>query len=79
MVEREPITVIVSQKGWIRALKGHVADLSGVQFKGDDGLKTSFFTETTAKILVVADERQGSSRSMPRSCPAGAASAIRSA
>src|SRR5215218_9692025 len=54
MVEREPITVIVSEKGWIRALKGHVADLSGVQFKGDDGLKTSFFTETTAKILVFA-------------------------
>src|SRR5829696_5601952 len=54
MVEREPITVIVSQKGWIRSMKGHIADLSGVQFKGDDGLKTSFFTETTAKILVVA-------------------------
>src|SRR3954470_10328013 len=54
MVEREPITVIVSQKGWIRSMKGHVADLSGVHFKGDDGLKTSFFTETTAKLLVVA-------------------------
>ena len=54
LVEREPITVIVSQKGWLRALKGHVADLSGVQFKGDDALKTSFFAETTAKILVVA-------------------------
>jgi topoisomerase-4 subunit A len=54
MVEREPITVMVSQKGWIRSMKGHVADLSGVQFKGDDALKVSFFTETTAKILVVA-------------------------
>jgi topoisomerase-4 subunit A len=54
MVEREPITVVVSQKGWIRALKGHVPDLSGVAFKGDDALKTSFFTETTAKILVFA-------------------------
>ncbi len=54
MVEREPITVIVSQKGWIRALKGHVADLSAVQFKGDDTLKVSFPTETTAKILVLA-------------------------
>jgi topoisomerase-4 subunit A len=54
MVEREPITVVVSQKGWIRALKGHVPDLSTVQWKGDDALKTSFFTETTAKILVVA-------------------------
>ncbi|WP_210483138.1 DNA topoisomerase IV subunit A [Microvirga antarctica] len=56
MVEREPITVIVSEKGWIRAMKGHVADLSAVQFKGDDKLRTSFFTETTAKIVVVATD-----------------------
>ncbi|KQO54640.1 DNA topoisomerase IV subunit A [Methylobacterium sp. Leaf85] len=54
MVEREPITVIVSAKGWIRALKGHVADLSGIAFKGDDALKISFLSETTAKILVLA-------------------------
>jgi topoisomerase-4 subunit A len=54
MVEREPVTVVLSQKGWVRALKGHVPDLSGVQFKGDDALKTAFFTETTAKILVFA-------------------------
>ncbi|MFX7858258.1 hypothetical protein ABTK38_21395, partial [Acinetobacter baumannii] len=49
LVEREPITVIVSTKGWIRALKGHVADLSGVTFKGDDTLKIAFPTETTQK------------------------------
>jgi topoisomerase-4 subunit A len=55
MIEREPITVIVSQKGWIRAMKGHQADLSAVQFKGDDALKTAFFAETTSKIVVVAD------------------------
>ena len=54
MVEREPVTVIVSEKGWIRALKGHVADLSKVEFKGDDRLKTTFFAETTSKILVMA-------------------------
>ena len=54
LVEREPITVLVSGKGWIRSMKGHVADLSGVQFKGDDALKTAFFTETTAKVLVFA-------------------------
>ncbi|MGO4705413.1 DNA topoisomerase IV subunit A [Microvirga sp. 2MCAF38] len=54
MVEREPITVIVSEKGWIRAMKGHQADISAVQFKGDDSLKTSFFAETTSKIVVVA-------------------------
>jgi topoisomerase-4 subunit A len=54
MVEREPVTVIVSEKGWIRAMKGHVADLAAVQFKGDDKLKTSFFAETTSKVLVMA-------------------------
>lgn len=55
MIEREPITVIVSEKGWIRAMKGHQEDLSGVQFKGDDKLKTAFFAETTSKIVVAAD------------------------
>src|SRR5918998_365189 len=55
MVEREPITVIVSEKGWLRAMKGHQADLSAVQFKGDDALKTAFFAETTSKIVVAAD------------------------
>jgi topoisomerase-4 subunit A len=52
MVVREPITVVVSEKGWIRALRGHVADLSGVAFKQDDSLKFAFPTETTAKILI---------------------------
>jgi topoisomerase IV subunit A len=52
MVEREPITVVVSEKGWIRALRGHVADLSGIAFKADDKLKFFFPAETTSKILV---------------------------
>ncbi|MBB3811342.1 DNA topoisomerase IV subunit A [Pseudochelatococcus contaminans] len=55
MVEKEPITVVLSAKGWIRALKGHGADLSSLQFKGDDKLFLSFPTETTARILVLAD------------------------
>ena len=54
MIEREPVTLVLSEKGWIRTLKGHVADLSSLQFKGDDTLKTSFLTETTAKILLLA-------------------------
>ncbi|KRE12349.1 DNA topoisomerase IV subunit A [Bosea sp. Root483D1] len=54
MVEREPVTVVISKKGWIRALKGHVQDLSTLSFKGDDALRTAFFSETTAKILVTA-------------------------
>ncbi|MBX6426366.1 MAG: DNA topoisomerase IV subunit A [Variibacter sp.] len=54
MVEREPITVVVSEKGWIRSLKGHVADLSGLQFKSDDRLNLAFFAETTSKLIVFA-------------------------
>ncbi|MFL9823288.1 DNA topoisomerase IV subunit A [Rhodoplanes sp. SY1] len=54
MVIREPITVVVSEKGWIRALKGTVTDLSGVQFKADDKLEFTFPAETTSKILVLA-------------------------
>ena len=54
LVEREPVTVVITQKGWIRALKGHVADVAALGFKGDDELKLSFFAETTSKILVLA-------------------------
>jgi topoisomerase-4 subunit A len=54
MVEREPVTIVVSEKGWIRALKGNVSDLSTLQFKGDDKLKLAFFAETTSKLLVFA-------------------------
>ena len=57
MVVREPITVVVSEKGWIRALRGHQADLSGVAFKADDGPKFAFPAETTSKILAVRDQR----------------------
>jgi topoisomerase-4 subunit A len=56
LVEREPITIVVSEKGWIRALKGHVTDLAGLQFKGDDKLLTSFLAETTSRVLVFATD-----------------------
>jgi topoisomerase-4 subunit A len=54
MVEREPVTVVVSEKGWFRALRGHVSDLSAIAFKADDRLKLAFFAETTSKLLVFA-------------------------
>jgi topoisomerase-4 subunit A len=54
MIEREPVTIVVSEKGWIRALRGHVTDLSAIAFKTDDRLKLSFFAETTSKCLVFA-------------------------
>jgi topoisomerase-4 subunit A len=54
LVEREPVTVVVSEKGWIRALRGQVADLSGLSFKADDALDHAFFAETTSKVMVFA-------------------------
>jgi topoisomerase-4 subunit A len=51
-VEREPVTVVISEKGWVRTLKGHVADLSGLTFKTDDKLEHAFFAETTSKLLL---------------------------
>ena len=53
-VEREPVTVVLSDKGWVRTLKGHVEDLSNLAFKTDDRLGLSFFAETTSKIMLLA-------------------------
>ncbi|MDO1581756.1 DNA topoisomerase IV subunit A [Rhizobium oryzicola] len=53
MIEKEPITVVISQKGWIRALKGHIADASGLTFKEGDGFKIAFPAQTTDKILLL--------------------------
>src|SRR5712692_4135831 len=54
LVEREPVTVVVSEKGWIRALRGSVTDLSGIVFKGDDGPRFALPAETTSKCLAFA-------------------------
>ncbi|HZG08902.1 MAG TPA: DNA topoisomerase IV subunit A [Allosphingosinicella sp.] len=56
MIEREPITVIMSQRGWIRAMKGHV-DLSNpeaMKFKEGDGPRYFFHAQTTDKILLAS-------------------------
>jgi len=52
MIEREPVTVIVSEKGWLRAMKGHLTDHSALTFKEGDALKLAFHAQTTDKILV---------------------------
>ncbi|SEK48800.1 DNA topoisomerase IV subunit A [Sphingomonas palmae] len=56
MIEREPITVILSERGWIRAMKGHV-DLSApetMKFKEGDGPAFAFHAQTTDKLLLAA-------------------------
>ena len=52
MIEKEPVTVVVSEKGWLRAMKGHLTDLSTLAFKEGDSLKLAFPAQTTDKILI---------------------------
>jgi topoisomerase-4 subunit A len=54
LIEKEPVTVILSEKGWIRALKGHQDDLSKLEFKQGDGLKRAIKASTTEKLIVFA-------------------------
>jgi len=51
MVEREPITVVCSRRGWIRALRGHLAEDTELTFKEGDGERFRFPAYTTDKIL----------------------------
>ena len=53
-ITKEPITVVMSEKGWIRTLKGKTADLSGLKFKEGDKLAYAVPAETTDKIIVFA-------------------------
>jgi topoisomerase-4 subunit A len=54
MIEREPITVLCSEKGWIRAVKGHVADFAQVRYKEGDRGRFALHAQTTDKVLVFA-------------------------
>jgi topoisomerase-4 subunit A len=55
MIDREPITVICSRMGWIRAMKGHVDLTAEQKFKDGDGPRFAFHAETTDKILLLAE------------------------
>ena len=57
MIEREPITVILSQRGWIRAMKGHIdaAAAAELKFKEGDAAFLHFSAQTTDKILLAAE------------------------
>ena len=56
MIDREPLTVIMSAKGWIRAVKGHVDVTSpdALRFKEGDGAAYAFHAHTTDKLLLAA-------------------------
>jgi len=53
-VEKEPITVILSEKGWIRAVKGHLAEDAELKFKEGDQLDLLVHAQTTDRIVLFA-------------------------
>jgi len=54
VVEREPVTVLCSAKGWIRALKGHVEDVSDTKYKEGDRARFALSAHTTDKLMIFA-------------------------
>ncbi len=56
LVEKEPVTVVLSQRGWIRALRGHNVTEQSLSFKGDDALKYMVQAQTTDKLLALAGD-----------------------
>ena len=52
MIEREPITIVCSKMGWVRALSGHVDLTRELKFKDGDEARFMFHAETTDRLLV---------------------------
>ena len=52
LVEKEPVTIILSQKGWIRCMKGHISLSEEFKCKDDDSLLSAIHAQTTDKIIL---------------------------
>ena len=52
MIDREPITVVCSQMGWVRAMTGHIDLERELKFKDGDGPRFVFHAETTDRLLI---------------------------
>jgi topoisomerase-4 subunit A len=70
----EPVTVVVSQKGWVRARQGHGHDASSFAFKAGDGLYGTYECRTVDTLLAFGTAQKGSGRvySVPVSSLPGA-------
>ena len=57
MIEKEPITVMLSQRGWVRAMKGHVAlaEVAELKWREGDGPAHAFHAQTTDKLLLLGE------------------------
>lgn len=56
MIEREPVTIVCSQMGWIRAMKGHVDLSQEMKFRDGDGPRFAIHAETTDKLLILGSQ-----------------------
>ncbi|MBA5724477.1 DNA topoisomerase IV subunit A [Candidatus Liberibacter sp.] len=65
MIEKESITIVISERGWIRSLKGHSVEFSTLNFKEGDGFKIAFHAYTTDKILLLSTD--GKAYTLPAS------------
>ena len=54
MIEKEPITIVCSKNGWVRALKGHISDESEIKYKEGDSQGFVLMAQTTDKLLVMS-------------------------
>jgi len=54
MIEKEPVTVVCSEMGWIRSVKGHLADNSGLTYKQGDRGRFVVHATTTDKVVLFA-------------------------
>jgi topoisomerase-4 subunit A len=53
-IEREPLTVVLSEKGWVRALKGHLADEQELKFKEGDAERFRLHAQSTDRLVIFA-------------------------
>jgi topoisomerase IV subunit A len=54
MIEKEPVTIVLSEKGWLRSIKGHNTEPSSLTFKEGDRLKSFLRAQTTDTLLLFA-------------------------
>lgn len=54
MIDKEPVTILCSDKGWIKAAKGHLESFADIKYKDGDKAKFALHAETTDKLLLFA-------------------------
>lgn len=52
LISNEPLTVIVSEKGWIRAAKGHDVDVENLSYRSGDSFQSAVKTRSTHDLFI---------------------------